>query len=40
MLESVPKLFRGKALSKIKGNIPKPLWVETILVFRDEVLVK
>jgi hypothetical protein len=40
MLESVPKLFRGAALSNIKSNIPKPLWGKTILVFKDEALWK
>lgn len=40
MLESVPKLFRGLALSNIRSNVPKPLWEKTILVFKDEVLWK
>jgi hypothetical protein len=40
MLESVPKLFRGIALSNIKSSIPKSLWEKTILVFKDEALWK
>jgi hypothetical protein len=40
MLESVPKLFRGIALSNIKSSVPTPLWEKTILVFKDEALWK
>ena len=36
MLGSVPKLFRGTALSNIKSSIPKPLWERTIVVLKDE----
>jgi len=40
MLESVPKLFRGTALSGIKSNVPKFLWEKTILLFEGEALWK
>lgn len=40
VLGSVPKLFRGTAISNIKTNLPKPLWEKTILVFKDDALWK
>jgi ATP10 protein len=39
-LESVPKLFRGMALSGIKGSIPAPIQERTIVLYRDEALWK
>lgn len=36
VLESVPKLFRGMAVSNIRGNMPLSLQDRTILLYRDE----
>lgn len=36
MLESVPKLFRGFALSRIKSAIPPQMRDRTIVLFQDE----
>jgi hypothetical protein len=40
MLESVPKLFRGMALSGIKGSMPSSIQDRTIVLYRDETLWK
>lgn len=40
VLESVPKLFRGMALSGIKGSMPIPMQDRTIVLYRDETLWK
>ncbi len=39
-LESVPKLFRGMALSGIKSSMPLLLQERTIVLYRDEALWK
>jgi hypothetical protein len=36
LLQSVPRLFRGAAVSGIKSSVPQSLWDRTILTFRDE----
>jgi len=38
MLEAVPKLVRGMAVSGIKSGIPKSAWDRTLLVYHDEAL--
>jgi len=38
MLESVPKLFRGMALSGIKGSMPIAMQDRTLVLYRDETL--
>lgn len=40
VLESVPKLVRGMALSGIKGSMPPPMQDRTIVLYRDEALWK
>ncbi|HEY1526045.1 MAG TPA: hypothetical protein VGH51_07390 [Candidatus Angelobacter sp.] len=40
MLESVPKLFRGMALSGIKGSMPGSMQDRTMVLYRDETLWK
>ena len=40
MLESVPKLFRGMALSGIKGSMPIAVQDRTLVLYRDETLWK
>jgi hypothetical protein len=40
MLESVPKLFRGMALSGIKGSMPIAMQDRTLVLYRDETLWK
>jgi ATP10 protein len=40
MLESVPKLFRGMALSGIKGSMPIAMQDRTLVLYRDEALWK
>jgi len=40
MLESVPKLFRGMALSGIKGSMPIAMQDRTIVLYREETLWK
>ena len=40
LLQSVPRLFRGAAVSGIKSSVPQSLWDRTILTFRDEGLWK
>lgn len=40
VLESVPKLFRGMALSGIKSSMPIPVQGRTIVVYSDEKLWK
>jgi hypothetical protein len=40
LLHSVPRLFRGAAVSGIKSSVPQSLWDRTILTFRDEGLWK
>jgi hypothetical protein len=40
VLESVPKLFRGMALSGIKSSMPIPMQDRTIVLYRDETLWK
>ena len=40
LLQSVPRLFRGAAVSGIKSSEPQSLWDRTILSFRDEGLWK
>ena len=39
-LESAPKLFRGMAVSGMKGGIPKAQWDASIVLYRDEALWK
>lgn len=36
VLEAVPRLFRGMAISGIKSDMPRALWDKTILVYKDE----
>jgi ATP10 protein len=40
VLESVPKLFRGMALSGIKSSMPSSVQDRTIVLYRDEMLWK
>jgi hypothetical protein len=40
MLESVPKLFRGMALSGIKSSMPIAMQDRTLVLYRDEALWK
>jgi hypothetical protein len=40
VLESVPKLFRGMALSGIKSNMPIAMQDRTVVLYRDETLWK
>ena len=40
MLESVPKLFRGMALSGIKGSMPIAMQDRNLVLYRDETLWK
>ncbi|HEX4810035.1 MAG TPA: hypothetical protein VH325_13945 [Bryobacteraceae bacterium] len=40
VLESVPKLFRGMAVSGIKSGVPQALWDTTVLLYQDEALWK
>jgi ATP10 protein len=40
VLESVPKLFRGMALSGIKSSMPSTMQDRTIVLYRDEKLWK
>ena len=40
MLESVPKLFRGMALSGIKASMPIAMQDRTLVLYRDETLWK
>jgi len=40
VLESVPKLFRGMALSGIKSSMPSSVQDRTIVLYRDEILWK
>ncbi len=40
MLESVPKLFRGMALSGIKSSMPIAMQDRTLVLYRDETLWK
>lgn len=40
MLEAVPKLFRGMAVSGIKSGLPQSLWDTAILSYTDENLWK
>jgi hypothetical protein len=40
VLESVPKLFRGMALSGIKSSMPSSMQDRTIVLYRDETLWK
>jgi hypothetical protein len=40
VLESVPKLFRGMALSGIKGSMPIAMQDRTVVLYRDETLWK
>jgi hypothetical protein len=40
ILESVPKLFRGMAVSSIRNNMPLSLQDRTILLYQDEGLWK
>jgi hypothetical protein len=40
VLESVPKLFRGMALSGIRSSMPLPLQDRTIILYQDEALWK
>jgi hypothetical protein len=40
VLESVPKLFRGMALSGIKGSMPIAMQDRTLILYRDETLWK
>ena len=40
LLESVPKLFRGLAVSSIKGSMPVPIQDRTIILYSDEKLWK
>jgi hypothetical protein len=40
MLESVPKPFRGMALSGIKSSMPRSVQDRTIVLYRDELLWK
>jgi hypothetical protein len=35
VLDSVPKLFRGMAVSGIKSGIPQALWDTTMLLYKD-----
>jgi hypothetical protein len=40
VLESVPKLFRGMALSGIKSSMPSSMQDRTVVLYRDEALWK
>jgi ATP10 protein len=40
VLESVPKLFRGLAVSSIKGSMPVPMQDRTFVLYSDEKLWK
>jgi hypothetical protein len=40
MLESVPKPFRGMALSGIRSGLPPEFWDKTMLLYQDEALWK
>ena len=40
VLESVPKLFRGLAVSNIKSSMPVPVQDRTIVLYSDEMLWK
>jgi hypothetical protein len=40
VLESVPKLFRGMAVSGIRSSMPLPLQDRTIVLYNDEALWK
>jgi hypothetical protein len=40
MLESVPKLFRGMALSGIKGSMPIAMQDRTLVLYHDDTLWK
>jgi hypothetical protein len=40
MLESVPTLFRGMAVSGIKSNMPSAIQDRTIVSYQDEALWK
>lgn len=40
VLESVPKLFRGMAVSGIRSSMPPPLQDRTIVLYKDEELWK
>jgi hypothetical protein len=40
LLQSVPRLFRGAAVSGIKSSVPQSLWDRTVLTFGDEGLWK
>ena len=40
LLESVPSLFRGRALSGIKSGIPSSIQDQTVVLYKDEELWK